>query len=266
VKRVAALVGAVGLGLIAAPPAGAVVADDAAPSLVVIETPGGEGVGFALGHPRRVVTSSEVVGDAGSVKLTRDDGSATSADVLAVDPERGLAILRANTAIPPLEETEIPARADDAVVAVAITLDEEVLEQRASLRGFAAARGWRIEIDDAGDYAGAPVLDDEGDVTAVVGAGAADGTGIPVGRIASLEEEARISSLFPDRSGFGRAPFVIALVGLALLLFALWLGARLLRPRMRQRFALTAATAAISSPAAADKEPLVFLKNSNNQR
>ena len=210
-KCLAALVGAIGLGLIAAPPAGAALADEAATSLVVVETSDAEGVGFALDHPRRIVTSSEVVGDAGSVNLTRDDGSAASADVLAVDADSGLAILRSNTAIPPLEETEVAAQADDAVVAVAITLDEEVLEQRTSLAGSAEASpasGWRMEIDDVDNYAGAPVLDDAGDVTAVVGAGAAEGTGIPVRRVASLEGEAGVGELFPERDGFGSAPFV----------------------------------------------------------
>ena len=131
--------------------------------------------------------------------------------MLAVDADSGLAILRSNTAISPLEETEVAAQADDAVVAVAITLDEEVLEQRTSLAGSAEASpasGWRMEIDDADNYAGAPVLDDAGDVTAVVGAGAAEGTGIPVRRVASLEGEAGVGELFPERNGFGSAPFV----------------------------------------------------------
>ena len=113
-KCLVAVVGAFGLGLIAAPPAGAVLADEAATSLVVVETSDAEGVGFALDHPRRIVTSfSEVVGDAGSVNLTRDDGSAASADVLAVDADSGLAILRSSTAISPLAETEVAAQADE---------------------------------------------------------------------------------------------------------------------------------------------------------
>ena len=87
-----------------------------------------------------------------------------------------------------------------------------------------------MEIDDVDNYAGAPVLDDAGDVTAVVGAGAAEGTGIPVRRVASLEGEAGVGELFPERNGFGSAPFVIALAGLALLVFTIWLCARLLRP------------------------------------
>ena len=189
--------------------------------------------------------------------------------MLAVDADSGLAILRSNTAIPPLEETEVAAQADDAVVAVAITLDEEVLEQRTSLAGSAEASpasGWRMEIDDADNYAGAPVLDDAGDVTAVVGAGAAEGTGIPVRRVASLEGEAGVGELFPERDGSGSAPFVIALAGLALLVFTIWLCARLLRPRMRRRFALIAAPAAAGASAATDEEPLVVLKNTNNKR
>ena len=123
-----------------------------------------------------------------------------------------------------------------------------------------------MEIDDADDYAGAPVLDDAGDVTAVVGAGAAEGTGIPVRRVASLEAKAGVGELFPERDGSGSAPFVVALAGLALLVFTIWLCARLLRPRMRRRFALTAAPAAAGASAATDEEPLVVLKNTNNKR
>jgi S1-C subfamily serine protease len=65
-----------------------------APAVVNVETGGRGGSGFTFAPDGLILTNAHVVGDQASVRVTMADGTQLDADVVGVDPDTDLAVLR----------------------------------------------------------------------------------------------------------------------------------------------------------------------------
>jgi S1-C subfamily serine protease len=206
--------------------AGASVARDAQPSMVMVEGARDEASGFALEDENRVITTAAAVGRAERVTLTLADGTAFGGEVLTVDDARGLAILRSEQSLPALDESAVDPAASGSLTAVASPLAKGPSSDQSPVHGEGGAVRALVDLDDP---AGAPLLDDDGAVAGVVVAekSSHDAPVSPVDEIADLERDAGLSSTFDEPAGRGPLPFVLLLVGVgALALVALLIQGR----------------------------------------
>jgi len=162
-------------------------------AVVRVETPSGVGTGFVVHPSGAVVTHYEIVDQERQARVILPDGKARAVTrVLANDAEHGLAVLSVEG--PPLAGLRLADRFDatvgDSILAlgnglgmVTPTLSEGVIGSVQRVDGEGPVHVSMVLLP---GFTGAPVLDAQGRVIAILGADAGIGAAIPVSDLAPL--------------------------------------------------------------------------------
>jgi hypothetical protein len=157
--------------------------------IVRVQTPRGEGAGFAVARPNGevgIVTNVHVVGAATEVRVLAPNGEAWPATVLARDPVVDLAVLAApGLALPPLRLADGPPALGDPVFVVGFPVATRLPGEPSVSRGIVSAHRQIKNVEylqtDAAmnpGNSGGPVLDAAGAVVGVATMDIRDDRGI----------------------------------------------------------------------------------------
>jgi Trypsin-like peptidase domain len=199
-------------------------------SVAKIEAAGGLGAGFVYHSPQHIATALHVVDSGRPLTVTFGDGRQTGADVVAVDADHDLAILRLHdkiTATTPLEPAPAPPIIGDPVVAIGhpfgivdrVDNRLEGLLTWSVTSGIVSAQSERwIQTDAAINpgNSGGPLLDCEGRVLGVVSEKLLSAEGISlavsVSHLEALRSQIGKQPLYTGSTTFGHPGLGMAIV------------------------------------------------------